>query len=62
MYGKVSDKIDVYSYGVVLLELLSGKKAIGFESPKGQESLVMWVSILSYKENVSPYYYLQVLL
>lgn len=46
MYGKVSDKIDVYSFGVVLLELLSGKKAIGFESPKGQESLVMWVSIL----------------
>lgn len=45
MYGKVSDKIDVYAFGVVLLELLSGKRAIGFESRKGQESLVMWVSI-----------------
>lgn len=42
MYGKVSEKIDVYSFGVVLLELLSGKKSIGFETPKGQESLVMW--------------------
>ncbi|KAK3003005.1 hypothetical protein RJ639_020062 [Escallonia herrerae] len=42
MYGKVSDKVDVYSFGVVLLELLSGKKSIGFETPKGQESLVMW--------------------
>lgn len=42
MYGKVSDKIDVYSFGVVLLELLSGRKPIGSESPKGQESLVMW--------------------
>lgn len=43
MYGKVSDKIDVYAYGVVLLELLSGRKPISTEYPKGQESLVMWV-------------------
>lgn len=42
MYGKISDKIDVYSYGVVLLELLSGRKPIDVDNPKGQESLVMW--------------------
>uniref|UniRef100_A0A2C9U2G7 Protein kinase domain-containing protein n=1 Tax=Manihot esculenta TaxID=3983 RepID=A0A2C9U2G7_MANES len=42
MYGKVNDKIDVYAYGVVLLELLSGRKPISNEHPKGQESLVMW--------------------
>ncbi|KAK6946429.1 LOW QUALITY PROTEIN: Protein kinase domain [Dillenia turbinata] len=42
MCGKVSDKIDVYSYGVVLLELISGRKPIGSEDLKGQESLVMW--------------------
>ncbi|KAJ0969929.1 hypothetical protein J5N97_022806 [Dioscorea zingiberensis] len=42
MYGKVSDKIDVYAFGVVLLELLTGRKPINDENPKGQESLVMW--------------------
>lgn len=43
MYGKVNDKIDVYAFGVVLLELLSGRKPINSNYPKGQESLVMWV-------------------
>ncbi|CAA2969663.1 probable receptor-like serine threonine- kinase At5g57670 [Olea europaea subsp. europaea] len=42
MYGKVNYKIDVYAYGVVLLELLSGRKPITNDRPKGQESLVMW--------------------
>ncbi|KAH9717271.1 protein kinase domain-containing protein [Citrus sinensis] len=42
MHGKVSEKIDVYAFGIVLLELLSGKKPINSENPKGQESLVMW--------------------
>lgn len=46
MYGKVNNKIDVYAYGVVLLELLSGRKPISSEYPKGQESLVMWVCVL----------------
>ncbi|KAK7831026.1 receptor-like cytosolic serine/threonine-protein kinase rbk2 [Quercus suber] len=37
MHGKMSDKIDVYAFGVVLLELLSGRKPIN-----GKDSLVMW--------------------
>ncbi|XP_020704465.1 probable serine/threonine-protein kinase PBL23 [Dendrobium catenatum] len=44
MYGKVSIKIDVYAFGVVLLELLTGRKPINDESPKGLESLVIWAT------------------
>lgn len=46
MYGKVNEKIDVYAYGVVLLELLSGRKPISTNCLKGRESLVMWVCSL----------------
>lgn len=46
MHGKVTDKIDVYAFGVVLLELLSGRKPICVDQSKGQESLVLWVSII----------------
>ena len=44
MHGKMSDKIDVYAFGVVLLELLSGRKPIS-----GKDSLVMWVSSYLYE-------------
>lgn len=42
MHGKVNEKIDVYAFGVVLLELITGRKPISNDHPKGQESLVMW--------------------
>lgn len=47
MHGKVNDKIDVFAFGVVLLELVSGRKSLCTGCPKGQESLVMWVSASS---------------
>lgn len=46
MYGKVSDKVDVYAFGVVLLELISGRSPISPQNPRGQESLVMWVGFV----------------
>lgn len=44
MHGKVNDKIDVFAFGVVLLELVSGRKSLCTGCPKGQESLVMWAN------------------
>lgn len=44
--GKVSDKTDVYAFGVVLLELLTGRKPIEAKRPPGEENLVQWAKPL----------------
>lgn len=43
MSGKLTDKSDVFSFGVVLLELISGRRPVDMTQPPGQESLVEWV-------------------
>ncbi|KAI3526540.1 hypothetical protein L1887_05797 [Cichorium endivia] len=42
MTGHLLVKSDVYSYGVVLLELLSGRKPVDMCQPPGEENLVTW--------------------
>jgi serine/threonine protein kinase len=40
MYGIVDEKTDVFAYGVLLLELITGRKPIDSE----KTNLVLWVS------------------
>eukprot|EP01018_Ginkgo_biloba_P031281 Gb_27332 [translate_table: standard] len=46
MMGRASLKSDVFSFGVVLLELISGRRPVNMTLPKGQQSLVIWATPL----------------
>ncbi|KAJ6396458.1 hypothetical protein OIU77_021484 [Salix suchowensis] len=48
-HGKISDKTDVYAFGVVLLELITGRKPIEARKPLGEENLLLWAKPLLQK-------------
>lgn len=53
MTGHLLVKSDVYSYGVVLLELLTGRKPVDMSQPPGEENLVAWARpLLASKEGL----------
>ncbi|XP_015622425.1 receptor-like serine/threonine-protein kinase ALE2 isoform X1 [Oryza sativa Japonica Group] len=59
MTGHLLVKSDVYSYGVVLLELLTGRKPVDMSRPGGQENLVSWArplltNVVSLRQAVDP--------
>jgi len=39
LHGIVDEKTDVFAFGVLLLELISGRRALDYS----QQSLVLWV-------------------
>ncbi|KAK9270310.1 hypothetical protein L1049_025888 [Liquidambar formosana] len=45
--GKITQKVDVYAFGVVLLELMTGQKINGSQLYKGEHFLSEWLYLLA---------------
>lgn len=46
--GKLTDKSDVFSYGVMVLELITGRRPVGSTGDYEEDSLVDWVYYISH--------------
>ncbi|CAI9107941.1 OLC1v1007427C2 [Oldenlandia corymbosa var. corymbosa] len=52
MHGIVDEKTDIFAFGVLLLELITGRRALDY-SQETQQSLVMWAKPLLKKNRIS---------
>ncbi|KAL2930196.1 hypothetical protein RDABS01_035606 [Bienertia sinuspersici] len=50
--GQITEKADVYSFGIVLLELVTGRKAVDINRPKGEQCLTEWARRVVKEENI----------
>uniref|UniRef100_A0A7N0ULU6 Protein kinase domain-containing protein n=1 Tax=Kalanchoe fedtschenkoi TaxID=63787 RepID=A0A7N0ULU6_KALFE len=42
MTGQLTFRSDIYSFGVMFLEIITGRKAVDFSRPPGEQNLVVW--------------------
>lgn len=45
--GKITERSDVFSFGVVLLEIITGRRPVLSPEPDIDETLAFWVSSLN---------------
>ncbi|KAJ6407192.1 hypothetical protein OIU84_010656 [Salix udensis] len=50
--GQITEKSDIYSFGIVLVELITGRKAVDINRPKGQQCLTEWARPLLEKHAI----------
>ena len=61
MTGQLTIKSDIYGFGVVLLEIISGRRAVDNSRAAGEQNLVAWVRVVILAADFSVFYQLWLL-